>query len=147
MQKQLFYAALALSVMSCCAMDIAPGSCIPDDNNDKAVIALGVDVPTVTALSRGTGSVGDVEGENNKWNSQRLYIHMVDRVTGLEAEEGAEGAKTPILDNATLQFRAPKATEGKNGAITIYNNYLEDTANGVIQYNYNTTNGSYTFYA
>ena len=40
----------------------------------RQVIALGVDVPTVTALSRGTGSVGDVEGENNKWNSQRLYI-------------------------------------------------------------------------
>ena len=123
-----------------------PGIGNPDGNNDKAVIALGVDVPTVTALSRGTGSVGDVEGENNKWNSQRLYIHMVDRATGLEAEEGAEGAKTPILDNATLQFRAPKATEGNNGAIRIYNNYVEDTDNGVIQYKYYPTNGTYTFY-
>lgn len=146
MKKQFFYAAMALAVMSSCSKDNDPGIGNPDDNNDKAVIALGVDVPTVTALSRGTGSVGDVEGENNKWNSQRLYIHMVDRATGLEAEEGAEGAKTPILDNATLQFRAPKATEGNNGAIRIYNNYVEDTDNGVIQYKYYPTNGTYTFY-
>ena len=119
MKKQFFYAAMALAVMSSCSKDNDPGIGNPDGNNDKAVIALGVDVPTVTALSRGTGSVGDVEGENNKWNSQQLYIHMVDRATGLEAEEGAEGANTPILDNATLQFRAPKATEGNNGAIRI----------------------------
>ena len=146
MKKQFFYAAMALAVMSSCSKDNDPGIGNPDGNNDKAVIALGVDVPTVTALSRGTGSVGDVEGENNKWNSQQLYIHMVDRATGLEAEEGAEGAKTPILDNATLQFRAPKATEGNNGAIRIYNNYVEDTDNGVIQYKYYPTNGTYTFY-
>lgn len=146
MKKQFFYAAMALAVMSSCSKDNDPGIGNPDGNNDKAVIALGVDVPTVTALSRGTGSVDDVEGENNKWNSQQLYIHMVDRATGLEAEEGAEGAKTPILDNATLQFRAPKATEGNNGAIRIYNNYVEDTDNGVIQYKYYPTNGTYTFY-
>ena len=79
MKKQFFYAAMALAVMSSCSKDNDPGIGNPDDNNDKAVIALGVDVPTVTALSRGTGSVGDVEGENNKWNSQQLYIHMVDR--------------------------------------------------------------------
>ena len=87
MKKQFFYEAMALAVMSSCSKDNDPGIGNPDDNNDKAVITLGVDVPTVTALSRGTGSVGDVEGENNKWNSQRLYIHMVDRATGLEAEE------------------------------------------------------------
>lgn len=73
MKKQFFYAAMALAVMSSCSKDNDPGIGNPDDNNDKAVITLGVDVPTVTALSRGTGSVGDVEGENNKWNSQRLY--------------------------------------------------------------------------
>ena len=53
--------------------------------------------------------MGDVEGENNKWNSQQLYIHMVDRATGLEAEEGAEGAKTPILDNATSPVQSPQS--------------------------------------
>ena len=59
MKKQFFYAAMALAVMSSCSKDNDPGIGNPDDNNDKAVIALGVDVPTVTALSRGTGSVGD----------------------------------------------------------------------------------------
>ena len=51
MKKQFFYAAMALAVMSSCSKDNDPGIGNPDDNNDKAVIALGVDVPTVTALS------------------------------------------------------------------------------------------------
>lgn len=122
MKKQFFYAAMALAVMSSCSKDNDPGIGNPDDNNDKAVITLGVDVPTVTALSRGTGSVGDVEGENNKWNSQRLYIHMVDRVTGLEAEEGAEGAKLRFsitqLSNSELP-KQPKAITVQSESITI----------------------------
>ena len=108
MKKQFFYAAMALAVMSSCSKDNDPGIGNPDDNNDKAVIALGVDVPTVTALSRGTGSVGDVEGENNKWNSQQLYIHMVDRATGLEAEEGAEGEKLRFSITQLSSSELPK---------------------------------------
>lgn len=46
MKKQFFYAAMALAVMSSCSKDNDPGIGNPDDNNDKAVIALGVDVPT-----------------------------------------------------------------------------------------------------
>ena len=122
MKKQFFYAAMALAVMSSCSKDNDPGIGNPDDNNDKAVIALGVDVPTVTALSRGTGSVGDVEGANNKWNSQRLYIHMVDRATGLEAEEGAEGAKLRFsitqLSNSEPP-KQPKAITVQSESITI----------------------------
>lgn len=122
MKKQFFYAAMALAVMSSCSKDNDPGIGNPDDNNDKAVIALGVDVPTVTALSRGTGSVGDVEGENNKWNSQRLYIHMVDRATGLEAEEGAEGAKLRFSItqlSSSEPPKQPKAITVQSESITI----------------------------
>lgn len=122
MKKQFFYAAMALAVMSSCSKDNDPGIGNPDDNNDKAVIALGVDVPTVTALSRGTGSVGDVEGENNKWNSQRLYIHMVDRATGLEAEEGAEGAKLQFSItqlSSSEPPKQPKAITVQSESITI----------------------------
>ena len=43
MKKQFFYAAMALAVMSSCSKDNDPGIGNPDDNNDKAVIALGVD--------------------------------------------------------------------------------------------------------
>lgn len=121
-EKQFFYAAMALAVMSSCSKDNDPGIGNPDDNNDKAVIALGVDVPTVTALSRGTGSVGDVEGENNKWNSQRLYIHMVDRATGLEAEEGAEGAKLRFSItqlSSSEPPKQPKAITVQSESITI----------------------------
>ena len=42
MKKQFFYAAMALAVMSSCSKDNDPGIGNPDDNNDKAVIALGV---------------------------------------------------------------------------------------------------------
>lgn len=122
MKKQFFYAAMALAVMSSCSKDNDPGIGNPDDNNDKAVITLGVDVPTVTALSRGTGSVGDVEGENNKWNSQRLYIHMVDRATGLEAEEGAEGAKLRFSItqlSSSEPPKQPKAITVQSESITI----------------------------
>lgn len=146
MKKQFFYAAMALAVMSSCSKDNDPGNGNPEENNDKAVIALGVDVPTATVSTRGTGSVGDVAGDNNTWNSQKLYIYMVDKTTGLEAEEGAAGAKTKILDNETLEFRAPKADAKDKGTIRIYNNYAEATDNGVIQYKYYPTNGQYTFY-
>lgn len=146
MKKQFFYAAMALAVMSSCSKDNDPGIGNPEENNDKAVIALGLDVPTVTASTRGTGSVGDVAGDQNTWNSQKLYIYMVDRNTGLEAEEGAENAKTKILDNGVLEFRAPKADAQDKGAIRIYNSYTEDSDNGVIQYKYYPTNGQYTFY-
>lgn len=146
MKKQFFYAAMALAVMSSCSKDNDPGIGNPEENNDKAVIALGLDVPTVTASTRGTGSVGDVAGDQNTWNSQKLYIYMVDRNTGLEAEEGAENAKTKILDNGVLEFRAPKADAKDKGAIRIYKTYTEDSDNGVIQYKYYPTNGQYTFY-
>lgn len=146
MKKQFFYAAMALAVMSSCSKDNDPGIGNPEENNDKAVIALGLDVPTVTASTRGTGSVGDVAGDQNTWNSQKLYIYMVDRNTGLEAEEGAENAKTKILDNGVLEFRAPKADAQDKGAIRIYKSYTEDSDNGVIQYKYYPTNGQYTFY-
>lgn len=146
MKKQFFYAAMALAVMSSCSKDNDPGIGNPEENNDKAVIALGLDVPTVTASTRGTGSVGDVAGDQNTWNSQKLYIYMVDRNTQLEAEEGAENAKTKILDNGVLEFRAPKADAQDKGAIRIYRSYTEDSDNGVIQYKYYPTNGQYTFY-
>lgn len=146
MKKQFFYAAMALAVMSSCSKDNDPGIGNPEENNDKAVIALGLDVPTVTASTRGTGSVGDVAGDQNTWNSQKLYIYMVDRNTGLEAEEGAENAKAKILDNDVLEFRAPQAASKDNGTIRIYKTYTEDNDNGVIQYKYYPTNGQYTFY-
>ena len=40
MKKQFFYAAMALAVMSSCSKDNDPGIGNPEENNDKAVIAL-----------------------------------------------------------------------------------------------------------
>ena len=96
MKKQFFYAAMALAVMSSCSKDNDPGNGNPEENNDKAVIALGVDVPTATVSTRGTGSVGDVAGDQNTWNSQKLYIYMVDRCSAARPmSAGTVRAGTP----------------------------------------------------
>lgn len=145
MKKHFFYAAMALAVMSSCSKDNESGIGNPEESNDRVPIELGLNTPTVSAISRGTGSVGDVEGDKNTWNKQRLFIYMVDRETGLEAQEGADGAKTTILDNATLEFRAPKAGDANN-MIRIYNTYDAGADQGTIQYKYYPTNGRYTFY-
>lgn len=142
MKKQFFYAAMALAVMSSCSKDNDPGNGNPEESNDRAVIALGVDAPAVTANTRGTGSVGDVDGVNNKWDSQRLYIHMVDKETGLEAEE-ADGTK--IFDNTALEFRAPRK-DAADDNIRIYQTGSITDDKGTIQYKYYPTNGTYTFY-
>lgn len=147
MKKQFFYAAMALAVMSSCSKDNDPGIGNPEEEgNDRMPIELGLNTPTVSAISRGTGSVGDVDGANNKWNNQKLFIYMVNKADNLEAKEGAAGAETTILDNATLEFRAPR--DGGDQTIRIYQtgSYDAGTDKGTIQYKYYPATGKYTFF-
>lgn len=146
MKKQFFYAAMALAVMSSCSNDNDPGVVPnPDEgNNDKVAIELGVSNPSVTVNTRGHGSVGDVEGVNNHWSSQQLFIYMIDKATGIEAEDPVG---TKILDNTPttgLKFYAPK--DGSSTDIRIYKDYTAEQNNGVIQYKYYPANGTYKFY-
>lgn len=146
MKKQFFYAAMALAVMSSCSKDNDPGIGNPEESNDRVPIELGLNTPTVSAVSRGTGSVGDVATGDNTWNNQKLFIYMINKEDGLEAQEGPDGAKTTILDNATLEFRAPK--DGADQTIRIYQtgSYDAGTDKGTIQYKYYPANGRYTFF-
>ena len=102
MKKQFFYAAMALAVMSSCSKDNDPGIGNPDDNNDKAVIALGVDVPTVTALSRGTGSVGDVEGENKKQKKELKEQKLRFSITQLSSSEPPKQPKAITVQSESI---------------------------------------------
>ena len=158
MKKHLFFAAFALSMMASCTNDdnlVVEQPTAPED--DRVAIQLGVDAPSITAtgraVSRGTGSVGDVEDENNNWNGQRLYIAMVDKDGNLakqveqnglgEIQYEADG-KTPkmenILDWTRLDYYAP--TTGETGDIVI--NQLGSTT--VQQYEYYPVYGKFDFY-
>lgn len=152
MKKQFFYAAMALAMLSSCSKDNDPGVVPnPDEgnNDDKVAIELGVSNPSVTVNTRGFGSVGDVEGDKNHWSSQRLFIYMIDKTTGLEAEDPAG---TKILDNDPtngLEFRAP--ADKNSGDIRIYTHGSYNTTTGqddkgTIQYKYYPATGTYKFY-
>ena len=147
MKKQFFYAAFAIAMMASCTNEndvLVEQPATPDD--DRVAIELGVDAPSITASSRGTGSVGDVEGENNKWNSERLYIAMVDKDGNLATETDADGETVNILDWTNHEYRAPKNVNSET--IRIYNTGTFDatTGYGTLQYKYYPVNGKYDFY-
>ena len=174
MKKNLFYAAFAIAMMASCTNEdnlvVDPVNPTPDAE-DKVALTLGIDSPTLIASARSTGSVGDVEGENNQWNSQRLYIAMVDKDGNLAKEkytemvDGVEEEKTrEILNWTNHEYRAPiyvtPEYNGQNGALSngddisntgnirIYNNSTYDatTDEGTLHHVYYPTQGTFDFY-
>ena len=174
MKKNLFYAAFAIAMMASCTNEdnlvVDPVNPTPDAE-DKVALTLGIDSPTLIASARSTGSVGDVEGENNQWNSQRLYIAMVDKDGNLAKEkytemvDGVEEEKTrEILNWTNHEYRAPiyvtPEYNGQNGALSngddisntgnirIYNNSTYDatTDKGTLHHVYYPTQGTFDFY-
>ena len=153
MKKNLFYAAFALAMMASCTNEdnlvVDPVEPTPED---KVALNLGVVAPSVNATvgARGTGAVGDVAGTNNVWNSQQLYIAMIDRETGDLAKD-VETNDT-IMGWSTYTYRAPRKEQGVTdsiGNIRIYQNTAAPTTpagNGTIQYLYYPTQGTFDFY-
>ncbi len=152
MKKQFFYAAFALAMMASCTSEETPlvdQPTTPED--DRVAIELGVDAPSITAsgrsLSRGTGSVGGegVTGDENNWNSERLYIAMVDKNGDLATEKETQGAvATNILDWTNYEYRAPK--EGSSADIRIYKSYDANSNSGTLQHKYYPPQGTFDFY-
>lgn len=153
MKKNLFYAAFAIAMMASCTNEdnlvVDPVEPTPED---KVALNLGVVAPSVNATvgARGTGAVGDVAGTNNVWNSQQLYIAMIDRETGDLAKD-VETNDT-IMGWSTYTYRAPRKEQGVTdsiGNIRIYQNTAVPTTpagNGTIQYLYYPTQGTFDFY-
>lgn len=153
MKKNLFYAAFALAMMASCTNEdnlvVDPVEPTPED---KVALNLGVVAPSVNATvgARGTGAVGDVAGTNNVWNSQQLYIAMIDRETGDLAKD-VETNDT-IMGWSTYTYRAPRKEQGVTdsiGNIRIYQNTAAPTTpadKGTIQYLYYPTQGTFDFY-
>ena len=162
MKKQFFYAAMAVALMASCTSEdnltVDPVNPTPED--DKVEIKLGVDAPSVTATSksasRSTGSVGDETGANNVWNSQQLYITMIDRATGTVAVDPE--TEDEILSHTNYVYYAPRKSEqtsadtyGK-GDIRIYTDELDgqdqynaETDKGIIKHVYYPANGKFDF--
>ena len=165
MKKQFFYAAFALAMMASCTSEenfpVDPVNPTPEE--EKVAIKLGIDSPTLNATvdGRSVGSVGDVEAEKNKWNGQKLYIAMIDRATGLLAQEkvteGTTQVDKPIMSWDSYNYMAPRKTEqggqqqpaNGSGNIRIYQKDKTPTTpegEGTIQYLYYPVNGTYDFY-
>lgn len=145
MKKQFFYAAFAIAMMASCTSENEPVVDQPTpDAEDKVAIELGVNTPNIVG-SRGTGTVGNVEGETDAttWNNQSLNIIMVNRSTGDYATEDnspcASDLSNYILNGLT--FRAPKADAG-DGNIRIYSNEASNT----LKFKYYPVNGKFDFY-
>ena len=156
MKKNLFYAAFALAMMASCTNEdnlvVDPVEPTPED---KVALNLGVVAPSVNATvgARGTGSVGDVKGDNNVWNSQQLYIAMINRETGnLANVDETATQKTPIMDWKNYTYRAPRKAANVTdsiGTIRIYQNNNAPTTpegDGTIQWLYYPTQGTFDFY-
>ena len=173
MKKQFFYAAFALAMMASCTSEDTPlveQPTTPED--DRVAIELGVDTPTITASGRSTGSVGDVAGASNTWNSQRLYIAMFNCDGDTLAKEKVNGAYAPIMDNTTFYYLAPttagttvdwngnaasgeEGTGAGTGKIRIYkwgtgtsgttDPTINENDEGLLQYVYYPVNGQYDF--
>lgn len=85
-------------------------SCSSDDDlstggkNDLQQIKIGMGVQTTVGATRGTGSVGSVGAENNKWAGQAINIYMFNKGT-LDLAKWDDGIA--IYDDAA--FYAPTA--------------------------------------
>lgn len=148
MKKQFFYAAMAIAFMASCTSEdnLVVDPVNPTPEEDKVALNLGVATPAMTVGSRGTGMVGYVGDYANKssWDSQELFVSMVDKKTNLVYEE-PDG--TPYFNKVT--FRAPKSVvdeDNNKGLIRIYNTYNEADDNGILEYKYYPVTGNYTFY-
>lgn len=154
MRKQFFYAALAIAmVMSSCSKDNDPASTDPTgptgptviDDTTPVAIQLGINSPSITATTRGTGTVGSTKTADNKWNEQTLGILMYK-----VASDNTETLATEVTDDATsatayifdgLTFKAPKS-DATNQLVQIYN----DKTAGILQAKYYPSSGKYAFY-
>lgn len=156
MKKQFFYAAMAIAFMASCTSEdnVVVDPVNPTPEEDKVAIELGISSNAMTIGSRGTGMVGGVVEEGvtsgddydkaTTWNSQKLYVTMVNRKDGSEVLENGK----PIFDG--LEFRAPssEATGADMNNIRIYtsNGYDKESDMGTLQHKYYPITGGYDFY-
>lgn len=138
MKKMFFFALAAAGMLTACSNDDTLGG-NGDQNVSEQQIRLGVASSKVQ--TRGTGTVGGMTEDENKWAGQTLWVYMLQKgsmelgyyKTPAEAAGAAVG--TAVFDNK--EFKAPNTA-----ANTVSG--LATTADGAIAYY--PVSGNYDFW-
>lgn len=138
MKKMFFFALAAAGMLTACSNDDTLGG-TGDQNVSEQQIRLGVASSKVQ--TRGTGTVGGMTEDENKWAGQTLWVYMLQKgsmelgyyKTPAEAAGAAVG--TAVFDNK--EFKAPNTA-----ANTVSG--LATTADGAIAYY--PVSGNYDFW-
>lgn len=138
MKKMFFFALAAAGMLTACSNDDTLGG-NGDQNVSEQQIRLGVASSKVQA--RGTGTVGGMTEDENKWAGQTLWVYMLQKgsmelgyyKTPAEAAGAAVG--TAVFDNK--EFKAPNTAENTVSG-------LATTADGAIAYY--PVSGNYDFW-
>ncbi len=120
-KSYLFAALLAMGALSSCSNEtenVAPEQ--SQNAEGRQPILLGVGNPNPVAVTRGTGTVGDVGEELSVWNGEELYMLMVKKNTmdleyAVESEDGViftnifgnEAMNAPVGVNAGYMTLKP----------------------------------------
>lgn len=132
MKKVLFLAAAATAVLASCSSDEQLASQNPND--DKVEIKIGM--TTGEMASRGTGTVGDIEGSaKNKWAGQKVNVYMTEKGTLTVAEDNVG----PLYPNVEM-LTPGNALTGVEASVSD----IAYRADGLAKYY--PLNNSYDFY-
>ncbi len=118
MKKVFFYALAAVAMLSSCSSDNEGAS---NANEGKTPIKIGVST-NATLSTKGTGTVGGVQGGENNWAGQTINVLMYEKGTLTEATDGVDG---PVLFNQDVDLFAPATGSSdlascQDGAIKYY---------------------------
>lgn len=138
MKKMFFFALAAAGMLTACSNDDTLGG-NGEQNVSEQQIRLGVASSKVQ--TRGTGTVGGMTDDDNKWAGQTLWVYMLQKGSmdlALYKAPAAGGVATPdveVFNNK--EFKAPNtADKTKSGLAT--------TADGTIAYY--PVSGNYDFW-
>lgn len=138
MKKMFFFALAAAGMLTACSSEDTLGG-NDDQNVSEQQIRLGVASSKVQ--TRGTGTVGGMTEDENKWAGQTLWVYMLQKgsmelgyyKTPADAAGAAVG--TAVFDNK--EFKAPNTAESTVSG-------LATTADGTIAYY--PVSGNYDFW-
>lgn len=138
MKKMFFFALAAAGMLTACSNDDTLGG-NGEQNVSEQQIRLGVASSKVQ--TRGTGTVGGMTDDDNKWAGQTLWVYMLQKGSmdlALYKTPAAGGVATPdveVFNNK--EFKAPTTADNtKSGLAT--------TADGTIAYY--PVSGNYDFW-
>lgn len=138
MKKMFFFALAAAGMLTACSNDDTLGG-NGEQNVSEQQIRLGVASSKVQ--TRGTGTVGGMTDDDNKWAGQTLWVYMLQKGSmdlALYKAPAAGGVATPdveVFNNK--EFKAPTTADNtKSGLAT--------TADGTIAYY--PVSGNYDFW-